>query len=770
MNDSILSQIENNISIIVDIPFLKRKNHESIPTMQMFNFDKRHTIHQVTQQIKVEHNLIKTILNNRPSSSLKNVLKRAKLFLPEPSLFENHKTPKAKTLRKSSKPDVQISESTTSFLSIGELTIRKNSSEDTDILGQWLDHNQSLEFYSIKNQTRLSLLDPYRKINVKRDTLNKNEVSLTIFIDESLQVQDLIPICCAELGISANPLEYNLSRESDTTSGVAKLKQDISVTGLGGLLVNDSTKLHQKYKKRIKTDEDILWLNPEQTLREHGIGLGELLILRRRFYGFSDQNMLPNQEEIDQTFTGLQRNIIAGTQLIDKDEAMHLATLQVISEYQNDLDIAFSEIKDLTLYFPIDICGKKSNQKLKKKLFQHAKQTLEDILQSLGKNLYHEIDMQKLQLEYLAKQNYIQQCKDNPTYGMQFFMVKAKKSIQSSVLDVMLFGICKTHVSMQNVKSKNQIGPNIPLQKISQWKYTDSMFILELVSGFKHNCMSKINSGFAVVLKTAYGAEIHELLKGYKELLTEKHRGYSSVSSNSGSLILNPINQAIDTLKRVKFLPEVGFERLASENELIENLRHCIKAVQNMVPHLICNNEQSQELNDLWQAFEAEIQKLAKDVEQLSKVWRLGNQDHRADALQLAAKKLMQHIHMALLGKEPIDEQFFTALLLVLDFNGVEEELTERVKLQMSLSMQEEKTNDLRLTVNDLVGKMRELLKGTYDQYINGLKDEVGKFDGDMDKGLIFRMGKLNEARFVIKEPSKFQLVTGKFYQIIFVF
>merc|ERR1712062_199545 len=128
--------------------------------------------------------------------------------------------------------------------------------------------------------------------------------------------------------------EYLLSRSSNPQSlihGVLEDKKNIDVTFW--FLESTAGTHEKKYRKGMKTDQDIIWLKAEETLREQGVADTEHLILRRRYFGFQDnsessatlKNVKENESALQLTYASCQRNVTSGAQIVKKEEAVRLA-------------------------------------------------------------------------------------------------------------------------------------------------------------------------------------------------------------------------------------------------------------------------------------------------------------------------------------------------------------------------------------------------------------------------------------------------------------
>ena len=188
------------------------------------------------------------------------------------------------------------------------------------------------------------------------------------------------------------------SKENDYT-GTLTLKRDKRDKERGV-----DVKMEQ-LKKKLKTDDDLNWVDHSKTLREQGIDESETLILRRKFF-FSDQNIdSRDQVQLNLLYVQTRDAIIAGTHPVTMEEACEFAGIQSqiqFGDYNENKHRA--GLLDLKEFLPKDYAKTKG---IEKRVFgchmRHAGQT--------------DLD---------AKVEYVRLARSLKTYGVTFFWSKKK--------------------------------------------------------------------------------------------------------------------------------------------------------------------------------------------------------------------------------------------------------------------------------------------------------------------------------------------------------
>jgi len=163
--------------------------------------------------------------------------------------------------------------------------------EDDPKKGAWLEPGRTLEYYMLKDNNVLEFKTKMRTLRVRM----LDGTVKTVFIDDSQPVANLMVVICTKIGIT-NHDEYSLVRENFDRSDKENVNSIYSSATLTLKRGKDrerdrsvDSKMEQ-LKKKLKTDDDLNWVDQSKTLREQGIDDEETLLLRRKFF-YSDQNI-----------------------------------------------------------------------------------------------------------------------------------------------------------------------------------------------------------------------------------------------------------------------------------------------------------------------------------------------------------------------------------------------------------------------------------------------------------------------------------------------
>ncbi|KAL0810211.1 hypothetical protein ABMA28_010993 [Loxostege sticticalis] len=158
------------------------------------------------------------------------------------------------------------------------------TSADDERSGIWLEGHRQLDYYMLRDGDQLHYLPRMRNLRVR---LLDGSVR-TLQVDESKTVEELMVDICARIGIT-NHDEYGLchDREEPDESKLPAGTGTLTLRRVAQKKERDA-KLEQLSKK-IKTDDNVEWLEQKSTLRELGAGDAPLLLKRRLFY--SDRNV-----------------------------------------------------------------------------------------------------------------------------------------------------------------------------------------------------------------------------------------------------------------------------------------------------------------------------------------------------------------------------------------------------------------------------------------------------------------------------------------------
>jgi len=183
----------------------------------------------------------------------------------------------------------------------------------------------------------------------------------TVLIDETQPVSNLMIVICTKIGIT-NSDEYSLVREESHpdkdgtwSSGTLTLrrKREGSV----------DVKMEQ-LKKKLKTDDDLEWVDHAKTLSEQGIGEDETLLLRRKFF-FSDYNIDSRDPvQLNLLYVQTRDAIIGSSHPVTLEQAAAFAGLQCQIQFGDFIESKHRPgFLDLKLYLPKDYARTKAVEK-----------------------------------------------------------------------------------------------------------------------------------------------------------------------------------------------------------------------------------------------------------------------------------------------------------------------------------------------------------------------------------------------------------------------
>ena len=159
----------------------------------------------------------------------------------------------------------------------------------------------------------------------------------------------------------------------------------------------------EQLKKKLKTDDDLDWVDHARTLSEQGIDAdSETLLLRRKFF-FSDHNVDSRDPvQLNLLYVQARNAIIAGSHPVTLQEAAAFAGLQCQIQFGDFVESkhrpGFLDLRD---FLPKDYAKNKGVEKRVNN--EHRKQ----------------IGLSELE----AKVKYCQLARSLKTYGVSFFLV-----------------------------------------------------------------------------------------------------------------------------------------------------------------------------------------------------------------------------------------------------------------------------------------------------------------------------------------------------------
>nr|KAJ3421186.1 Talin-1 [Polyrhizophydium stewartii] len=328
----------------------------------------------------------------------------------------------------------------------------------------WLAPNKLLDHYDLKFGDTLEFRKRHRVLKVK--TLD-NSIK-AILIDESQPVRVVVAAVCERIGIS-NHDEYSFTSERAESPSKKSDKK-------------------AKSKESLYSDEKS-WLNPEKTLREHGLTESDIVILKKKFF-FTDQNVdRTDPVQLMLMYNQSREMIVSGKHPCTAVEAAQLGAIQMQIQFGNHEPDkhkpGFVKLKD---FVPPEY---QKNKDVEKKMFgEHSK------LQGMT--------------ELNAKFRYVQMCRSLKTYGTTFFVVKEPATKKKKAANVLL-GVTKQNVVRMDIETKEVLG-EWKLTQIRRWAATAKNFTLDF-GDYSENYYN---------VETTEGEQISRLIAGYIDIIVKK--------------------------------------------------------------------------------------------------------------------------------------------------------------------------------------------------------------------------------------------------------
>ncbi|XP_015512363.2 talin-1 isoform X1 [Neodiprion lecontei] len=376
---------------------------------------------------------------------------------------------------------------------------------DEDIKkGVWLEPGRNLDYYILRNG---DLLEYRRKLRTLRVRMLDGTLK-TLLVDDSQPVANLMVVICTKIGLT-NHDEYSLVRElpdEETENqkpgnfGTLTLKRRKEEKG------ERDAKMDQ-LRKKLKTDDEVNWIDPSQTLREQGIDEQETVLLRRKFF-FSDQN-IDSRDPVQLSLLYVQARdaILDGTHPITQEKACTFAGIQCqiqFGDYKEDKHkTGFLDLKEFLPQSYLKVKG------IEKKVFaEHKKHA--------GLS---ELD---------AKVLYTKTARSLSTYGVTFFLVKEKMKGKNKLVPRLL-GVTKDSVLRLDEKTK-EILKTWPLTTVRRWGASPNTFTLDF-GDYSDQYYS---------VQTTEAEQILQLIAGYIDIILKKQKAkdHFGIEGDEGSTMV----------------------------------------------------------------------------------------------------------------------------------------------------------------------------------------------------------------------------------------
>uniref|UniRef100_A0A646QFM5 Talin1 n=1 Tax=Hemiscolopendra marginata TaxID=943146 RepID=A0A646QFM5_9MYRI len=366
--------------------------------------------------------------------------------------------------------------------------------------GVWLEQGRNLEYYLLRNG---DVLEYKRKMRTLRVRMLDGTVK-TMLVDDSQPIANLMVVICTKIGIT-NHDEYSLVRdfpedEKDHTGTLTLRRKDKEKD-------KDRDQKMEQLKKKLRTDDEMNWVDQSKTLREQGIEESETLLLRRKFF-FSDQNIDSRDPvQLNLLYVQARDAIIDGTHPVTLEKACEFAGIQCQIQFGDHIETKHKTgFLDLKEFLPKEYCKVKG---IEKRIFAEHKKCLG----------LSELD---------AKVKYTALARSLKTYGVTFFLVKEKMKGKNK-LAPRLLGVTKDSVLRLDEKTK-EILKTWPLTTVRRWAASPNTFTLDF-GDYSDNYYS---------VQTTEGEQIAQLIAGYIDIILKKKKAkdHFGIEGDEGSTML----------------------------------------------------------------------------------------------------------------------------------------------------------------------------------------------------------------------------------------
>lgn len=353
--------------------------------------------------------------------------------------------------------------------------------------GVWLDLNRTLHYYMVKSG---DVVEFRKKIKPLKVRMLDGTVK-TLLVDDSQNVSGLMIMICSKLGI-INHEEYSLIKEKEEEQ--ENVKPNFGTLTLRRRKGNDDKQVDTKMetlRKKLKTDDELGWLDHNKTLREQDVDEGSTLLLRRKFF-FSDKNIDSRDPvQLNLLYVQCRDAIVNGTHPVTEEKACQLAGIQCqiqFSNYQEDKHRAgFIDLREFVPQSFVKTRG------IERKVINHHQQYVG----------LSELD---------AKEEYVRIARSLPTYGVSFFLVKEKQKGRNKLVP-RLIGITKEGVLRLDEKTK-EIIQEWPLTTVRRWAASPNTFTFDF-GDYTDQYYS---------VQTCEGEQIAQLIGGYIDNILRKQK------------------------------------------------------------------------------------------------------------------------------------------------------------------------------------------------------------------------------------------------------
>ncbi|KAK4020002.1 hypothetical protein OUZ56_001999 [Daphnia magna] len=369
--------------------------------------------------------------------------------------------------------------------------------------GIWLEPGRNLGYYVLRTG---DLLEYRRKMRTLKVRMLDGTVK-TMLVDDSQPVTNLMVVICTKIGIT-NHDEYSLVRENQEEEA-AENKPNFGTLTLRRKKEEKEPRDQkmEQLKKKIKTDDELNWVDHSKTLREQGIDENETVLLRRKYF-FSDGNVDSRDPvQLNLLFVQARDSILNGTHPVTLDKACEFAGIQCQAQFGDYIESKHKPgFLDLKEFLP------QSYMKVK----------------GVEKKVFGEHKKHNSLMELESKVAYVKTARSLSTYGVTFFLVKEKMKGKNK-LAPRLLGVTKDSVLRLDERTK-EILKVWPLTTVRRWAASPNTFTLDF-GDYSDQYYS---------VQTTEGEQISQLIAGYIDIILKKKQAkdHFGIEGDEGSNIV----------------------------------------------------------------------------------------------------------------------------------------------------------------------------------------------------------------------------------------
>ncbi|XP_047038265.1 talin-1 isoform X7 [Helicoverpa zea] len=377
------------------------------------------------------------------------------------------------------------------------------ASEEDNKKGIWLEASRSLDYYMLRNGDLLEYNKKTRNLRVRM----LDGTVKTLLVDDSQVVANLMVVICTKIGIT-NYDEYGLVREEQ--------KEEVDPCEKPNFGTLTLKRKHQEkerdakmeqLRKKLRTDDEVNWVEPSKTLREQGVDASETLLLRRKLF-FSDRNVDSRDPvQLNLLYVQARDAILDTTHPVTMDKACEFAGIQCQIQFGDHREDKHTPgFLDLKEFLPASYVKVKG---IEKKIFREHKK---------------HVGLSELD----AKVLYTKSARDLKTYGVAFFLVKEKMKGKNKLVPRLL-GVTKDSVLRLDEKTK-EILQTWPLTTVRRWCASPNTFTLDF-GDYSDQYYS---------VQTTEAEQILQVIAGYIDIIVRKQRAkdHLGIEGDEGSAML----------------------------------------------------------------------------------------------------------------------------------------------------------------------------------------------------------------------------------------